>query len=1748
MKRPLLLLSCILFGFFDASAQVQINEVMASNTRSFPDIVDFEDYPDWFELKNTTGSAVSLDGYFISDDPSNPFKWPVPSTASIPANGYLLFMADDHDAAPGQSHPRGYWPWKNFITERYHTNFNLSAAGESLILTKATGLSTTTLVRASTNAPAAVWKYKDNGSHQSTQWRAGNFDDSGWASGPSELGYGDSPTTTVSYGPNASSKYVTTYFRHHFNVANPAAYTGLTLSLLVDDGCIIYLNGTEVVRRNMPAGDVSYTTLASVTVGGTDETTFFTYTIPASSLVAGDNVLAVEVHQVAGNSSDLSFDLGLTASSYATTTTIDSVSWGQQVSDISYGRDNANPAIFRQYTEPTPGAANTTAVVNDIRITGNEVTASLAGGLYSTDQTVTLTCPSGDIRYTLDGSNPKSTSPLYLAPISITATTVLRARCFETGKAPGAILTRTYFRGETITNVPYISVVADPETLFGNTIGIYANQHESVTGGYGLSDVYKGKDAPGNVEFFATGGAAGFSTTCGIRIGGENNWVHPQKALNFDISGKYGDDNISYDLFPGNQSSNHTAFTLRDGGDNWDREMLRDCLYPKLAKGFLATDTADYRPSIVFINGAYYGLHDIRERWDEKWFFEHYHLAADKIDHLLYGHITSSAVSLGVDKGSNVDWLALMTFLNTADMTNQVNMDYVESKIDMDSFMDFVIAESYGNNTSWHHNREFWRGKNPGNKWRWFLTDMDRTWDTGTMSGILGSMMGSDDVLVRLKLNTGFKQRLAQRFAAHAAATFAHARVISVISAMDTELTAHVPGHATRWAPYGMTVSSRASNIQNIKDYATARAANIHSEVATQLGVGTAVDLTLGVSNPAHGTVLVQGVPMLPSTFKMFPNIPFTLKAVPAPGYAFSSWTGVSGGSSLSVTITGASAITANFVPSGETVIGGTLATNTTLATANSPYTLSEDLIIPAGIALTIQPGVTINMPALRNIRVQGILNIAGTAAQKVTISGRNGDRWGAISLENGSGPSNFAHLIVRGATKGYDPALYNSAITGRYATLVADFIDVQECDFTIYLYGGSCTLRDSVFHSDYTGDGIHVKKGAALIQRCTIRGNNAPDTDAIDLDGVDNGIVEDCHIYRFQGSNSDGVDIGEACNNALLQRNMIYFNSDKGFSVGQGSTVTLRKNLIVGCNLGVGIKDYGSTVTLDQNTFVACNTGIAMYEKNFGGGGGSATMTNTIISKSDLAPVTVDSFSALTASYNLSDTIAIPGANNLLIDPLFVDTAVLNFQLQATSPAINAGDPAHSLDSDSTRVDIGAQYTYSPGDYPFTIGETVVINEVLANSGLASDWIELRNRTNASINIGGWFLSDDATNLQKYRIAAGTIIPAGGHLVFYESTNFGTASVDPNKITPFALSDVGETVYVSSAVNDQLTDYQSKENFGPSLEGESLGAYYKPSTDAYNFVAMKTATPGATNSGPRIGPIVISEIMYNPGGGSGTGDAEYIELLNISSAPVTLYDSVKAKAWRISDGIDFEFPSVTPLTMAPGERVVITKNPALFNTVYGASVPAGTKVFQWAIGGLNNSGETLQIDRPGAVDALNVQQYVRVDRVNFDDTIPWPVTPDGGGPSLTKISEKDYGNDHINWMAATASPGSIAATNRFATWASGYGVSGRESDPDLDGVSNLMEYAIGTNPLSPSSARTPEITLNGGQGLISYDVSTLAPDVDYVLETSSDLLQWTSVDAAPYFLNAGVQKRSYQIPGTLPPKVYFRLRVSMKP
>jgi glucose/arabinose dehydrogenase len=167
-------------------------------------------------------------------------------------------------------------------------------------------------------ARGALWRYLDDGSDFGPEWRHPDFDDSTWPSGPAVLGYGGASkgrpeVTTVDFGPSPGQRHITTYFRRSWDIPNAANIAGLTLSLLRDDGAVVYLNGTEVFRSNMPEGEILSQTLASDSANLLDETTLYSTVVDPALLVEGTNTVAVEVHQVAPFSADLSFDLELRA-------------------------------------------------------------------------------------------------------------------------------------------------------------------------------------------------------------------------------------------------------------------------------------------------------------------------------------------------------------------------------------------------------------------------------------------------------------------------------------------------------------------------------------------------------------------------------------------------------------------------------------------------------------------------------------------------------------------------------------------------------------------------------------------------------------------------------------------------------------------------------------------------------------------------------------------------------------------------------------------------------------------------------------------------------------------------------------------------------------------------------------------------------------------------------------------------------------------------------------------------------------------------------------------------------------------------------------------------------------------------------------------------------------------------------------------------------------------------------------------
>jgi len=201
----------------------------------------------------------------------------------------------------------------------------------------------------------SLWRYLDSGVEPSTDWTQATFDDSSWKSGPAQLGYGDGDEATmVSFGGNASAKFISTYFRHALQRSiTPEAFAALRLSLLRDDGAVVYLNGQEVRRDNLPSGTVTATTPATGTVDGADESLFTTthLDIPLSS---GANLIAVEIHQSSPASSDLSFDLELTALArggppvVSTSPTSQTVNAGGTV-ELTAGAAGLQPMVVRWF-------------------------------------------------------------------------------------------------------------------------------------------------------------------------------------------------------------------------------------------------------------------------------------------------------------------------------------------------------------------------------------------------------------------------------------------------------------------------------------------------------------------------------------------------------------------------------------------------------------------------------------------------------------------------------------------------------------------------------------------------------------------------------------------------------------------------------------------------------------------------------------------------------------------------------------------------------------------------------------------------------------------------------------------------------------------------------------------------------------------------------------------------------------------------------------------------------------------------------------------------------------------------------------------------------------------------------------------------------------------------------------------------------------------------------------------------------
>ncbi|MBN2476227.1 MAG: lamin tail domain-containing protein [Pirellulales bacterium] len=430
---------------------------------------------------------------------------------------------------------------------------------------------------------------------------------------------------------------------------------------------------------------------------------------------------------------------------------------------------------------------------------------------------------------------------------------------------------------------------------------------------------------------------------------------------------------------------------------------------------------------------------------------------------------------------------------------------------------------------------------------------------------------------------------------------------------------------------------------------------------------------------------------------------------------------------------------------------------------------------------------------------------------------------------------------------------------------------------------------------------------------------------------------------------------------------------------------------------------------------------------------------------------------------------------------------------------AVPATEPERALfleDGDQWRS--SSEYGGSPGSEGAGPQNDVVINEVLSHTDWPeSDTIELHNTTGAAIDIGGWYLSDTNGNYAKFRIPGGTSIPAGGYVVFDED------DFNPTPLTPgpndFALDGAhGDDVWLLEGdAAGNLVRFVDHLEFGAAVNGESFGRWPNGNGDPYPMTEPTLDPADGQNSGPRVGPVLITEVHYNPGAFDVDADYEFIEICNPTGETVDL------TGWRIRKGIDFDFDPGTLL--ASGETVVVVgfdpgdaTRLSAFRDAYG--IDASVRILGGYDGRLENVGERVQLQRPDAppADEPDFIPHLLEDEVRYGNLAPWPVEADGGGQSLNRVASGAWGNDSASWYAAPPTPGtpSIPVSSEVVGRRVFYNASAFDGNSASAGARDDDAIASDKHALLPGETATFANYTSYSRGLngIMVDIEDLPP------------------------------------------------------
>lgn len=934
MKFFILALFLAFFNMLSTAQPFRINEVMSSNGGLVTD--SDGDPSDWIELYNSGSASINLNGYGLSDNKSEPFKWVFPSYNVNPGE-YLLTFASGKD----RKETPAYW------------NVVISQGDD--------------------------WKYLVPTAEPTTNWRVSTFDDTSWLSGKSGFGMGDNDDATIVTVPTSI------FLRKKFNIDNLEEVKELVFYMDYDDGFVAYLNGQEIARAMMDGrGSLP---LYNVLASGSHEATMynngtpqmFRVNNPTALLKKGENILAIQVHNQTTTSSDLSAIPFLALSTYykpesvrsvpllklnnaefhtnfkldadgeslyltsPSGTLVDSVRISPLMNNYSFGRSFKDFTQWTVFLSPTPGKENGGEEV--IGEKPAKPVFSLPGGVYTAASRLLITSPTkGDtIYYTTDGTLPTKNSKRVIGEIDITSTKVVKARILKAGMLPGDVVTNSYIIYNN-NKLPVVSISMNPDDLWDYNTGIYVDGPgwTSENPHFG-ANYWMDWERACHFELMETNGEKATEVDAGISVFGNWSRANPQKSLAIYCRKAYGYDEIDYKIFSERPYKKYKNIVLRNSGNDWNNSMFRDGLVHGLTYG-LDLDQQAYRPSILFLNGEYWGIQNIREKINEHMVAQHHDIDSDSIT-ILENHGT-------VIRGDATDYWTMFSFLENNSLASQTNYNKMLSWIDVDSFIDYWATQIYVNNRDWPGNNiRYWKTNDASGKWRWILYDTDFGMGIWNSSATENSMTfalepngptwpnpsWSTLIFRRLVENPVFVKQFVNRFADLLNTNFKSETVTKAVELKSEAIASEIDNHLIRW---NGSKDYWLQNVQQMKSFAAIRATYVRGHIRQQFNYQLPQIVTANVDS-TQGLIQLNSLLLRNYPWKgyYFPDVPITLTAIPKVGYKFVKWTGITTGSisaTVKVNPQAFLTVTAIFEPDGnhyEDVVINEISFNNSAAT-----------------------------------------------------------------------------------------------------------------------------------------------------------------------------------------------------------------------------------------------------------------------------------------------------------------------------------------------------------------------------------------------------------------------------------------------------------------------------------------------------------------------------------------------------------------------------------------------------------------------------------------------------------------------------------------------------------------------------------------------------------------------------------------------------------------------------------------------